>query len=478
MKPLITLVCVGSGDPELLNAETIFTLRKSTCLILRTSRSPITSWLEQKSIDFSSLDELYESVDNFDSLNSMIAKHLWSSAKQQPVVYAVSDLMTDSSVKVLYTLRPDNGIIEVIPGINLSDIFRSYALPFLPSSDLRTVSATDFILGDYDPNISVLITELDNPILAGDVKIILSSCLADETSVYYFHNQTQPVQIPVFELDRQNHIDHLSAVLIPGSSYLNRRKYILNDLLHIIDRLRAPDGCPWDREQTHQSLRPFLIEEAWECIAAIDQNDPEHLAEELGDLLFQIIFHASIGKSYGEFSINDIAGSICRKMIRRHPHVFSASSSVSYSAPSAAEWEDLKRSETGSRSILESLNDVSIALPSLKYASKILNKLSLISSCRHEASEIIAEIEHLIDNLKNNIILADEFNLGRLLYLCTELCSSMNLDGEFLLHNTVTKHRNCLQSAEKRIISDGKSIESLTFKELSVYLSHVEGETE
>jgi tetrapyrrole methylase family protein/MazG family protein len=378
----------------------------------------------------------------------------------------------------LYHLRPGDGKILAVPGVGLSDVLQSSVRPLLSSSDLRTLSALDFLLGDYDPNTSVLITELDNPILAGEVKILLSDTLEDEYRVFFLHDSASPAEIPLYELDRQPDIDHLSAVFVPGSDFMARNSFVLNDLLRIMDRLRDPDGCPWDRIQTHQSLRPYLAEEAWECIAAIDQEEPLHLANELGDLLFQIVFHSSIGKSFDEFTMNDVINSICRKMIHRHPHVFGNSSSGSSAVPSVSEWERLKRSETGSKSVLESLDDISPALPSLKYAAKLIRKISLFPAFRRDTAEIISEIRDSIDHPGAFGSETDEGRMGRFLFLCAELCDSLNLDGELILHRSVTDLKKRIQAAGEQAASDGKSMESLTFAELCVYLSHVEGEIE
>jgi tetrapyrrole methylase family protein/MazG family protein len=128
--------------------------------------------------------------------------------------------------------------------------------------------------------------------------------------------------IPLYQLDNQKHYDHTAAVFLPGVDYLHRARHTFEDLERIVSRLRAPDGCPWDSVQTHRSLTPYMVEEAWEVVNAIEEDDPDHLADELGDVLFQVFIHASIGKSCGEFTLTDILTDICRKMIHRHPAVF------------------------------------------------------------------------------------------------------------------------------------------------------------
>ena len=165
-------------------------------------------------------------------------------------------------------------------------------------------------------------------------------------------------------------------------------------------------------------------------------------------------------------------------MIHRHPHVFGNSSSGSSAVPSVSEWERLKRSETGSKSVLESLDDISPALPSLKYAAKLIRKISLFPAFRRDTAEIISEIRDSIDHPGAFGSETDEGRMGRFLFLCAELCDSLNLDGELILHRSVTDLKKRIQAAGEQAASDGKSMESLTFAELCVYLSHVEGEIE
>lgn len=477
MKQSIILVNISSGNPDLLNVQTIKTIKESRILVLRTSQSAIVPWLNQENIHFISLDDLYEQAEDFDQLSDSISERLWSLASHDPVVYAVSDIITDRSVRALYCTRPAQGTVSAIPGTGLSDFYRTSVIHLLPDSDLRTVSSMDFLSGTFDPNSSILITELDNPILAGEIKIHLSFILEDDYKVFYLHDQDFPVQMALFELDRLPAYDHLSSVLIPRTDYLKRNRFVINDLTALMDRLRSPDGCPWDRMQTHQSLRPYLVEEAWECIAAIDEEDTDHLCEELGDLLFQVVFHASIGKSFEEFTINDIISSICSKMIRRHPHVFGH---LRIDDPNAVrtEWEKIKRQETGSFSIISSLYDVSSALPSLKYASKVLKKLNQAESLHRTPAMIATDIQYNLNRIISDPEHTDEAVPGTLLMLCVELCNALGYDSEVLLHHTVNRFRDRLHEAEKLIATDGKSLEHLTFDELGVYLEHVEGEIE
>ena len=154
---------------------------------------------------------------------------------------------------------------------------------------------------------------------------------------------------------------------------LKKQSYKFDDLLEIIEILRAPDGCPWDKEQTHSSIRRELIEETYEVIEGIDNNDSEIMQEELGDLLLQIVFHASIGKSDEQYDIDSICDGVCKKLIYRHPHVFS-DVIADTSDVVLKNWDELKKKEKGHKSEKDVLEAVSRALPSLMRSQKLIKK--------------------------------------------------------------------------------------------------------
>lgn len=478
MKDEIKIVSIGQGDPDLLNIVTINSLRKAEQLILRTGNHPLTAWLESNKIAYQTLDELYGDAEDFDQLAQLIADEVIRSAHSSGVVYAVPDAYTDSSVKMLFRRVPGDILITVVPGISSYDLHLSSSISYLPDSSIQILPAYDLLSTFvYDPRCTLLITEIDNAILAGQIKLVLSDVMEDEHIIFLIQESGKPISLQLYMLDRQHMYNHFTAVLIPGTDYLHREKYVLQDLADIVMRLRAPDGCPWDRQQTHQSLRPYLIEEAWECVAAIDENDPDHLGEELGDLLFQIVFHSSIGKDFDEFSIHDIISQICQKMIRRHPNVFSENSSAPDN--NAAMWDRIKQTETGHYTLSENLDDISAFLPSLKYASKIIKKISRFTKAEISSSDVITELRNLLPKLESRHDAETTGRLcGLLLFLCCVLCCQSELDSEWILHQTSDRLKSAVKQVEKSIFMDGKSLESLTFSELCVYLKHVEGEIE
>ena len=479
MKPMITVVSLGPGNPELMTLQTIQALQKARRLILRTSRHGVSAWLEENGIAFESLDDWYDRYDDFDALHRAIARHLWEQAQTCPVTYAVMDASSDGSVAELSAQCPEDGTLTLLPGLSMTDVYLS-ELPGARArtSGLRTLPATACAAARHDPRLPLLITELDSPVLAGEVKLWLGELYDEESDVVFFPSRVRthrrPVTIQLMELDRQHAYDHTCAVYVPASPLGQRRRFCFDDLLEVMALLRGENGCPWDREQTHQSLRKYLLEEAYEAAGAIDEEDPDHLADELGDVLLQVVFHASVGESHGEFSIGDVTTAICRKMIYRHAHIFGTDQCAT-AKEVADNWEKLKKAEKGLHTQGEVLADVSRSLPALTRAHKVQKKaanvgfdwdapLEALPKVHEEADEVRAELEAGRDP-------AEE--LGDLLFSCVNVARLCGLEAERLLELATEKFIRRFSAMENLIKCDGKSLEGLTLSEMDVYWNQV-----
>ena len=481
MNPKITVVPLGPAGPELMTLQAVDALKSASRIVLRTERHPAAAWLREQGLEYTSLDVFYDRYDDFDAMHQAMAEHLWSEARKGEICFGVMDAGRDGAVQALKEKIPARGKLRVLPGVSAVSLCES-SLPANRNvnAGFRVFTATDFLTAAPDPSVSLWITELDSPLMAGEVKLRLTDQYGEETEIFFFppsEKEPRPCRrIPLYQLDGQKKYDHTAAAMIPGSGFMERDRFSCGDLEAIVSRLRAPDGCPWDRIQTHASLTPYMIEEAWEAVSAVEEDDPEHLADELGDVLFQVFIHASIGQSFGEFTLTDVLTGICRKMLKRHPHVFRRSNGET-ADEIAFGWEKIKRAETGSRTLGESLDEVSPALPSLKYSIKTYRKLAQLPELRRDPDTIAAEIAELASSLTENGKLSEE-NMASLLMKCTELCFRTDRDAEILLHRAVDRMKKRVQAAEKMLIKEGKSPESLTNKELCVYLQSVGRETE
>lgn len=470
MKPSITVVSLGPGDPGLLTLQSADALRHARRLILRTARHRAAGWLEEQGIRFEALDDYYDRFDDFDEMHRAMADHLWQQAARSPVTFAVIDAASDGSLRALRDALPPEGKLEVLPGLSMAD--RCLALlPVAHPGKVRVIPAIDCPGAAPDPATPLLITELWNPALVGDVKLWLGDLYDDETEIVLFPSSAQasrkPFTLPLMELDRQHTYDHTVCAYVPAVGLESRQRYCMQDLLRVMDALRAPGGCPWDGKQTHASLRKYLIEEAYEVAGAIDESDPDHLADELGDVLLQVVFHAGIARDHGEFSMSDVTTAICRKMIYRHPHVFGGH------APS--DWEQLKKAEKGLATQGEVLADVSQALPALTRAAKVQKKAADVGFDWDSAEEALPKIREEADELQAELAARRDplEEMGDLLFSCVNVARLCGVDPESALQKAIEKFINRFSAMENAIISDGKALKDLTLSEMDVYWNKV-----
>ena len=226
--------------------------------------------------------------------------------------------------------------------------------------------------------------------------------------------------------------------------------YSMDDLLRIMELLRAPGGCPWDREQTHQSIRANMLEEAYEAAEAIDRGDMDNLKEELGDVLLQVVFHARMAQEAGHFTFEDVADGICKKLVYRHPHVFgSVSAEGSEGALSA--WDAQKRVEKGQKTTGDALDGVARALPALTRASKLQTKAHKAGFDWEEASPALDKLSEELEELKTAVKERSnvEEELGDLLFAAVKVGRFVHVDGEQALQRACEKFIRRFRTVER-----------------------------
>jgi MazG family protein len=243
---------------------------------------------------------------------------------------------------------------------------------------------------------------------------------------------------------------------------------LFNRLIEIMARLRAPDGCPWDREQTPTSLKPYLIEEAYEVLEALDSTDRSHLAEELGDLLFQVIFHSQIAHELGEFTMVDVLARLIDKMVSRHPHVF-GQASVSTPQEALSQWEQLKRREAAAAGQRRSVLDgVPRALPALLRAQRLQAMASRVGFDWPTAEaawvKVAEELREATAVLADEARFAEE--LGDLLFALVNVARLSGLDAEEALGRASEKFRRRFAEMERELLAQGKSVDGVSPEEL------------
>ena len=246
--------------------------------------------------------------------------------------------------------------------------------------------------------------------------------------------------------------------------------YTFEQLLGIMRKLRAPGGCPWDAEQTHESLTRYLLEETYEVIEAIDEKSPQHLKEELGDLLLQPIFHAAIAEEAGDFTMDDIINTLCEKLIRRHPHVF-GDAQISDSSQQIESWEKIKRQEKGNLRP-SALSGVPDHLPALLKAHKISEKASRVGFDWEHADQVFAKVMEELHEFEeawqggNPERMEDE--LGDLLFAITNLGRFLSLNPEEALRKTIGRFQKRFRYVENQLELQGKAMPQASLEEMDV----------
>ena len=252
----------------------------------------------------------------------------------------------------------------------------------------------------------------------------------------------------------------------------------IEELHAIVARLRAPDGCPWDREQTHASLRGSAIEEAYETVEAIEKADDAHLCEELGDLLLQVLMHSQIASETGRFTFDDVAAGIAAKLVRRHPHVFGDAKADDTEAV-LKRWEEIKREEKGNQPV-SLLEGVSAALPSLLHAEKITKRAARVGFDWESPVQVIGKIREELAETEEAIGHGDpekiEEEMGDLLFAAVNLARKIKVEPEVALRRATGKFSRRFQQLETALKERGCKPEDCTLAEMDAVWDEIKRE--
>lgn len=465
----ITVIPLSTGGWELLSLAAAEALECAPRLILRTERHAVARKLRQNGRAFESLDVLYEGAEDFDQCNQACAERVLAIAAESAVAYAVPDPATDATVALLRRSAP----LQVLPGVSHAQ--RCLALlPDAPQGALRVCAASDFLAARQSPEEALLLCELHSRECAGDCKLRLMNLLPDDTELRFFTGAEDGALsmrgLPLLELDRQPAYDHLTAVYVPAVPMLSRQRYDMDDLCAVMRRLRGPNGCPWDKEQTHESLLTNLLEECYEYIAAVREHDAAHMFDELGDVLLQIAFHAEIARQHGEFDIYDVTSAICHKMIERHTHIFGSEKADTAEAV-LDNWEALKRKQRGIATHADAMRGVSTGLSPMLRAEKVQNKARKVgfdfASPEDALAKVHEEADEVLDAIARNENIEGE--LGDLIFSIVNCCRLLHQNPDIALSAATERFISRFAGMENSIKSAGKCFESLTLSEMDVY---------
>lgn len=463
----ITIVALGPGSPDLLTLGALKQLKKKQAILLRTARHGAVKLLRQEGIAFDSLDALYDQAEDFDAFARQAVENIENLARQAALTYAVADPAHDETVRLLMERLPDQ--VQVLQGVSLSAPFETAAMAqgamlVTSAMNLRSVNAQQ----------PLCVVELNSKALAGDVKLKLLPVFGAEARVLFFPPSEAAIRshlrMTLEDLDRQPRYNHTCGFVVFPVPLLDRGAFDPEDLLTIMRILRAPDGCPWDREQTHTTLAKYLVEEANEAACALLDENWEEAADELGDVFLQLAFHAVVGEEHATFTWQDMLRAICRKMIRRHPHIF-GEVKADTSAQVLANWDEIKKAERGGKDPGDRMLDVHCGLPPMLRAEKVQKLAAKVGFDWDKAEEaldkVLEEAEELRRVIGDKPAALDE--LGDLLFSCINTARLMDISADQALHFSIEKFIKRFNWVENAIKRDQKHWNLLTSNEIGVY---------
>ncbi len=469
----ITIIGLGPGDPELLTRRAWRLLGESKEVYLRTAQHPGVEALP--STTYHNFDDWYERADDFQSLYRHIAEEVVRLGQRaEGVVYAVPGhpLVGETTVThILALAKAANVSVTIIDGLSFIEptltVLGVDALDGLQVQDAVDIAALHH--PPLDPDVPAIIAQVYSPSVASNLKLTLANQYPDEHPVMLLHGAGTADQrlesIPLYELDHSPHISYLTSLYVPPLPAASSFERFQETIAH----LRAPEGCPWDRKQTHQSLREYLLEEAYEVLEALDAGNADSLREELGDLLLQIVLHAQIATEDAEFSMAQIIESINAKMIARHPHVW-GDVKVENADQVVANWEEIKQKEkqvlaeggeTETKSILDG---VPKALPALAQAEKYQGRAARVGFDWPGVEGVLGKLQEEIAELQaaeSDAHRAEE--LGDVLFSLVNLARWYKLDPEVVLRETNRKFARRFGYIEQHA---GRPLKELSLQEM------------
>lgn len=499
-RPLVTVVGLGPGSFGDLTLDAFQSMQNAAKVLVRTSQHPAVAGLSSHGIAFETLDAFYAEGDDFEAVyRAMVARIIetaqrtFSERRDAGIVYAVpgSPHVGERSVELLVEVAAHAEVdVSVLPAVSFLETVCSSA-GVDPFSGLQVVDALSIDTTALNTSTALVVPQIYDRMVAGAVKSRLGEVYPDEHEVVLVRavrtSNERVERMHLYEIDRATLIDHLTTLIVPALPTRvdvaghERSATAFAELVSVMSALRSEAGCPWDREQTHESLKKYMIEETYEALDTIDQGDMDKLCEELGDVMLQTVFHAQIAKERGDFDAADVVSSIVEKLIRRHPHVF-GDVEVDGSEAVLRNWEKIKATERGEKGRFSRVFDsIPVALPALMRAERVQSKASKVGFDWEDFRPALAKVEEelselhealsgfeaeSVDHVGGSSMSPVREELGDLLFAVVNVARLLSIDPEDALKRTVDKFVRRFKYIEEKAASMGVSLDQMTLPEM------------
>ena len=465
-----TIQIIGLGvageDDLTLKAHKALTERIPT--FVRTDRHPLVNKLRKK-IDIKSFDDYFEKYETFDEVYENIIHTLIEQSKQYGKInYCTAGSPYYGDIVTKKLINEYKGQINTIIIDGMS--FLDKCLKLSGYADYNNIKILDCLETDefsFDVNSLNVITQVYDMDLASMLKVTLMETYPEDANILIIDVLAENVKrMPLLMLDREKNYGFSTYFCILPIEISKNRVYNVTNLLRIVKLLRGPDGCPWDKKQTHDSIRQHVIEEAYEVVDAIDNDDLDNLVEELGDLLFQIVFHAELASEEGYFNFSDVVTNVCKKMYFRHPHVFGDVKADNVEE-ALISWENSKLKEKNLTTYTDNLKNVPKALSTLSRSYKIQNRAAEVgfdwSDAQGAVLKIKEELLEFIEEYNNHNIENMEEEFGDLLFALVNFARFEKINPDIALNKTINKFIDRFEYIEK---NSTKDLKQMTLKEM------------
>jgi tetrapyrrole methylase family protein/MazG family protein len=475
----ITAIGLGPGDPGQVTRQAWDILSQASDVYLRTRIHPTVSHLPSGP-EYQSFDDLYEQATDFDQVYDTIVERLVTLASEdKDVIYAVpgDPLVGEGTVSRLSGVCRVRKIdFRVVHGVSF--IEPTLAVLGLDGiTGIQLLDATDFVAAYHpqlNPDRGALVAQVYSQQLASEVKLTLMNQYPDGHPVTLIHaagtSEQRSEALPLYEMDRQP-VSHLTTLYIAPFDATGSTVSSFEGFQETIAHLRSPEGCPWDREQTHQSLRPHLLEEAYEVLEAIDLEDADKLREELGDLLLQVVLHSQVAVDEGEFQMADVIRYIDAKLKRRHPHVWGEVDVQGDPERVLTNWEQIKAQERidngqETRSLLDGIPKI---LPALAQAHEYDDRAARVGFDWPDEQGVIDKVREELDELLAASTPEERLHeIGDLLFVVAVWARWLKLNPEDALRAANRRFYERFSLVERRAGQMGRSLREMSLEEMDV----------
>lgn len=451
-----------TAEFDMMTLRAAKALDEAALVILQSGRAEAAERLANP--NRATLDDLFEEAEDFEALYAAGAERIIAEAEKGQVVFCtLGDVGTNGFVRELE--KRGAPLTYVSGGGNVAAAVCA-AREFFPVGEYEGIDARTLEEAVFDTQKVIVVTGIDNRNTAEGVKSTLSEYYAEKTEgLLYAGGRAERMKL--YDLDRDVALYTGGIFVLPGMELDKKERYGLYDLVRIMKALRAENGCPWDREQTHASLRQYLLEEAYETADAIDADDMCALYDELGDVFLQVVFHAQVARECGEFDIDDVATAVCAKMIRRHPHIF-GDIEANTADEVVTNWEAIKRREKKNEDFASVLRDVPRSMGGMMRAYKLQKKASAIGFDWNDPMQAFLKVEEELLEWKAELETGTQTDMeaeaGDLLFAIINVLRLKKANPELCLNRTCEKFIGRMEFMEKNA---KKELSGLTLSELN-----------